>query len=82
MQRLYASSVTCQQIKSTPEREGAAIVHYQSHNSSGLSLFDRFVSSANYCESAKRALPIAINTRDTTTCKIPVCREQKDDVFN
>ncbi|MEX0344350.1 MAG: hypothetical protein AB3N20_05470 [Rhizobiaceae bacterium] len=82
LERLYSANITCDQVKSVLERDGAAIIYYPSRSIPGLNLINRFVKTANFCESAKRALPFAIKTRDTNVCKVPICREQKDDSFN
>lgn len=81
-ERIVAMNMTCSAIKSIIERDGSAIVLYRSRSIPGLTLVDRFVSAANFCESAKRAPPKSIRTRDDANCAIPVCREQVDDVFN
>lgn len=77
-----SSSLTCAGLQSIIEREKAVYVRYPSTRNPGITLGGRFVPTANYCESAKRAIPIPVATRDNRSCIIRICREQLDDAFN
>ncbi len=82
LERIHSANTSCADIKAVLDRDGAAIILYPSRSIPGLTLINRFAATPNFCESAKRALPFAIKTRDSNVCKVPICREQQDDTFN
>lgn len=77
VERIYAETVSCEQVQSTLEREGTAIIYYPSRSIPGLNLFDRFALTANQCGSAARIAPFAVKTLDSNACKVSICREQR-----
>ncbi len=77
-----STSHSCSGLKSIIEQKNAIYIRYPSPRGSGVMLCGRFVSSANFCESAKRAMPVPVRARDNKACRIRISREQIDDNFN
>lgn len=78
IERIYAETVTCEQIQAALEQEGAAIIYYPSRSIPGLNLFDRFALTATQCGSTAQIAPFAVKTLDSNACKVPICREQRN----
>lgn len=78
VERLYASRMSCEQIKAVLEQDGAAIIYYPSRSIPGLNLFDRFASASNHCDTTQRIAPFAITTSDSNACKVAICRELRN----
>lgn len=71
--RLNAGSASCESITSVINKEGAAIVRYQSKRVPGLSLFDRYVERLSACYSDDYLAKALIPAKDGD-CRLSYCR--------
>ena len=71
--RHNSQSLSCDSVHAIIDREGAAIMRYQSRRNPGLTLFDRFVSNAAFCDTEKYPVPATIPTADTNRCEVFRC---------
>lgn len=76
-ERIRADQLTCQQVQSTINRAGAAIVRYPSARKPELILFDRYVFSDSQCARDEQAVPATVPTRDNARCLIRRCAEKE-----
>ena len=51
--RYSSTSLNCDEVKSTLQEEGASIMQYRSPSSPGIQLYDRYVSSKQFCQSSQ-----------------------------
>lgn len=79
-ERIRADQLTCQQVQSTINRAGAAIVRYPSARKPSLILFDRYVAGDGQCARDEQAVGATVPTRDNARCLILRC-EEEDPLF-
>jgi hypothetical protein len=75
--RYRSTAMTCNEVKATIQRDGAAIMQHESQISTGVLLYDRYVASRQFCQSAE-VVRSAYVPSATGAC--PVLRCDDDDI--
>ena len=71
--RYQSSRMSCDQVHSTIEREGAVILRYPGR--SGVTLYDRYVSSRRFCSPGEFAKSGTVPTSDQASCPVRSCED-------
>ncbi|MDO1581802.1 hypothetical protein [Rhizobium oryzicola] len=71
--RYQSKSMTCDQVHSAIEREGAVILRYSGR--SGVPLYDRYVSSRRFCSPGEFAKSGTVPTSDQASCPVRSCED-------
>nr|WP_137135137.1 hypothetical protein [Rhizobium sp. FKY42] len=69
--RYNSTSMTCAAAQERIAREGAVIFRYPGRT--GMTLYDRYVSSDRYCAGGEYAKPDSIPTKDVRNCPVRQC---------
>jgi hypothetical protein len=80
--RYNSSGMSCDQVRATIWRDGAAIVRYRSART-GAQLFGRYVRDDYFCATSMRAEIVYITAADTPSCLVWECKyfDIDDDIF-
>ena len=73
IQRYTSTSMNCAEVQRTIQRDGAAIMRYQSTRVKNLPLYGRYVRSKQFCQAGETAVPAYIPARDTKSCPVYDC---------
>lgn len=73
--RYNVTSMTCQAVQQTVQRDGAAILRWQSTRVPGLPLYNRYVKNGLYCEPGERAKTAYVPSRDNPNCRVRECAD-------
>jgi hypothetical protein len=71
--RYNIHKMSCERVHAIVQSEGAAILRYRGRT--GLTLYDRFVSSRRYCPGSQTTETVAVPTTDTRSCPVDHCIE-------
>lgn len=71
--RHSSMQMTCDEIWSVIEREGAAIFRYPSPRRTGLTLYDRYVRDDGFCTTHQTLEKVRIPSRDGQQCTVRRC---------
>ena len=71
--RYQSTSMSCGQVRAALQREGAAILRWQSKRVAGLPLYNRYVANSRFCRSDERAVTATVPTRDDDACWVRKC---------
>jgi hypothetical protein len=72
--RPFSQDMTCREARNLVRSSGAVVMNYAYHPQAGW-LYDRFVSSAQYCDVGERTEAAWVPTSDDSSCFIGyVCR--------
>lgn len=82
--RYNSMSLTCAQVKAIVSSEGAVIIRYPSKHTRGLTLYNRFVKNARWCQPDEYAARKSIPTADQNSCRLRYCkvREIERDIWH
>ena len=72
--RYNSTSMTCQEVKATIRRDGAAIMRYRSARNPSLQLYGRYVSDDRFCKQEERAETVFIPSADRKSCPVYECK--------
>jgi hypothetical protein len=78
-ERFDITGMTCAEVQALLEREGKAILRYQSTFNLSLPLYDLYVSGQKECEPGEVAVRKGVPTTDKEYC--PVYRCVESDIF-
>jgi hypothetical protein len=73
LSRYDSTKLTCAQVQSIINREGAAIMRYPSTRVRGMVLYDRFVSNFQQCAIGEYSVIRYIPTADKEDCFVLSC---------
>ncbi|MDL2407286.1 hypothetical protein PY650_16760 [Rhizobium calliandrae] len=76
--RYNSMSFTCGQAKAIIDRERAVIMRHPSSRVRNMTLYDRFVSDSNACDSGYYAYQDYLPTKDRSDCPVYTCRPSTD----
>jgi hypothetical protein len=76
--RYNSLSYTCAQAKALINRERAVIMRYPSQRVRNMTLYDRFVSDSDACDSGYYAYQDYLPTKDRPNCPVYTCRPSTD----
>lgn len=81
--RHTSTSMSCDQVRGTLQREGAAILQYRSTRNPSLKLYDRYVADRRYCKIEEFAELAYVPAADTQSCPVRKCKvyDPDDDVI-
>lgn len=69
------TQMSCEQVQQIVESEGVAILSYTSSGILGLSRYDRYVASQQYCNSGEVVRKTGVPTQDQKYCPVRKCVE-------
>ena len=72
--RYTSTSMTCSKVKAIISREGAAIMQHRSPRT-GITLYDRYVKSRQFCHGGETTDQTYIPTSDLQACPVNRCEE-------
>ncbi|MCO6185761.1 hypothetical protein [Rhizobium sp. L1K21] len=75
--RYETQSMTCGQIRTALDREGAAILRYPSEHTPGLTLYDRYVGRQNACGPHEVTQRTDVPAKDGS-CPVLRCIDEPD----
>ena len=73
--RYDVMSMTCTAIQQTVQREGAAILRWQSTRVPGLPLYNRYVRDSGFCEIGEYAKNVYVPSKDRKNCRVRECAD-------
>jgi hypothetical protein len=81
--RYTSTSMSCQRIHSTIQRQGAAIMQYRSARNPTLPLYGRYVADGRFCKIDEIADTVSIPAADTKRCPVRQCKyvDPRDEFF-
>ena len=80
--RYNVTTMTCAAIQQTVQREGAAILRWQSKRVAGLPLYNRYVRHGGFCEPGQYARSAYVPSKDRKSCRVKECADYSfDDGF-
>ena len=71
--RYNVDKISCDRVHAIIQSEGAAILRYRGRT--GLTLYDRYVSSRRYCPGSQITETVGVPTADTRSCPVDHCIE-------
>ncbi len=71
--RYNSSRMSCDEVRATVMREGAAIVYYRSKRS-GAQLYGRYVRDGRFCATSELPEIVYITAADTNQCPVRECQ--------
>jgi len=76
--RYDPTRMSCEQVHGIIAREGAVILRYRSPRS-GMTLYDRYVSTVASCERGEVRDPRTVPSADTASCPVYSCKQAEFD---
>jgi len=76
--RYDPTRMSCEQVHGIIARDGAVILRYRSPRTS-LTLYDRYVSTAAYCERGEVRNLRTVPSADTASCQVYNCKQAEFD---
>ena len=73
--RYTSTSMSCDEVKATIKREGAAIMQYQSKRVAGLPLYNRYVRDRTFCPGDQTTQTTYIPAAGGKSCPVRKCVE-------
>ncbi len=74
--RYNSERLSCDRIHRIIDREGAAILRYQSRRNPSLTLYDRYVRHGGFCMAGEYAKYATVPAADTPACPVYRCFQQ------
>lgn len=71
--RYDTTGMSCNRIQSVLESEHSAILRYPSSRNPSLTLYDRYVSTSQYCGPGSRASITTVPSSDSKMCRVHIC---------
>lgn len=78
--RYQTTRMSCAEVQSVVNREGAVILRWQSRNTPGLPLYGRYVSDRRFCESGEVTDFESVPTADDPGCTVKQCIRPDNDM--
>ena len=78
IQRYNIETMTCSSVQSAVNRDGAAILRWQSKRNPGLPLYDRYVRNFLFCDTQEFTTRDYLPTADNASCPVLKCTDQRD----
>ena len=69
--RYLVQNMSCAEIQQSLQRDKVAILYRQ--GKSGISLYDRFVESSNFCKVGETTAVERVAVADTQACRVQKC---------
>ncbi len=83
IQRYNIQSMSCSAVQQAVQRDGAAILRWQSARNPTLPLYDRYVRNRLFCDPDEYAKRSYVPTRDRKSCLVYKCADvNRDFLFN
>ena len=76
--RYDIDNMSCGKVHAIIQAQGAAILRYRSRRT-GITLYDRYVSSRRYCPSSQVIEYVSVPTSDRASCPVNRCIELEPD---
>jgi len=73
--RYDATSMTCAQVQSAIDQEGAVILRYPSPRDASIERYDRYVRDRHFCKHNERADTTMVPASDSKACPVRECRQ-------
>ena len=73
--RYDIGKMSCQQVQSIVQREGAAILRYRSKRNPSLTLYDRYVRDTRFCSGGEYAMSSTVPVAGGKSCRVRKCEE-------
>jgi len=77
IQRYNIETMSCASVQSTVDRDGAAILRWQSKRVPGLPIYDRYVRNFLFCDTDQYAKRDYVPTADNRSCRVYKCADQQ-----
>jgi hypothetical protein len=78
--RYNSTALDCSAIKAAIADEGAVILRHPGKSNPGLTVYDRYVRNAGYCDSHEMAERVSVPAADTPRCRVLHCIDRPDDM--
>ncbi|HEY5817308.1 MAG TPA: hypothetical protein VIU14_02755 [Mesorhizobium sp.] len=75
IERYQTMRMTCGEVQSVLQNEGAAILRWQSRNGSNLPRYDRYVVDSRFCNFDEFTRYEGVPTRDNPACGVYKCEQ-------
>lgn len=75
--RYQTMSMSCASVQDTVQRDGAAILRWQSARTPGLPLYGRYVANVRFCQQNERTRLTSVPTRDNASCWVKKCEPRE-----
>ncbi|MEP9396467.1 hypothetical protein [Mesorhizobium sp. KR2-14] len=72
--RYDSMNMTCTQVQSAIEQEGAVVLRFRSPRDASIERYDRFVRDRRFCKHNERAETTMVPTADRKACAVRECR--------
>jgi hypothetical protein len=73
--RYNAATMTCAEVQSRIQAEGAVVMHFRSSTNPSMQRFGRFVAGGGSCKAGTTAaFSASIPTADTNSCAVKECQ--------
>ena len=79
--RYNVMTMTCAAIQQAVQREGAAILRWESTRTPGLPIYDRYVRNSGFCEPSEYAKNAYVPSKDRRSCRVKECADASFDDF-
>ncbi|MEM6464236.1 MAG: hypothetical protein AAF724_20205 [Pseudomonadota bacterium] len=73
--RYNVTAMSCAAVQAAVQRDGAAILRWQSPRNPGLPIYDRYVRNTLYCDYNEYATPAFVPSRDNPNCRVRNCTD-------
>lgn len=73
--RYDSTSMTCAQVQSSIDLEGAVILRYRSPRDPSIERSDRYVRDRRFCKHNERAETTMVPSADSRACPVRECRQ-------
>jgi len=73
--RYNVTKMSCSAIQQVVQREGAAILRWESKRKPGLPLYNRYVRHGGFCEPGQYARSAYVPSKDRANCRVRECRD-------
>lgn len=74
VERYQSTGLSCAAIKASIKKQGSIILHFASNNADAPVRYDRFVGSANQCDTGSSVAASSVTTRDDPNCAVQSCQ--------
>ncbi|MDA4844364.1 hypothetical protein [Hoeflea poritis] len=71
--RYDVQTMSCAAVQQAVDRDGAAILRWQSKRNPSLPIYDRYVRNTLFCDKGKVPKRAYVPTRDTSQCQVKRC---------
>jgi hypothetical protein len=75
--RYHASGMSCPQIHSLINEEGAVVLHYRAADNPSVPRFGRYVAGGSQCPYMRKAAETSVPSGDGTRCEVKTCVSER-----